>query len=177
MFGVITAEGTGIQEQLDELMGAHGAVGSDPNKRHAKVIKNRKMITSMRRTLIVAVKVMLLFAGAAVYFAVSFSLEYNEFNRQKVSMTEQAYAARRNALLSDSGVVLRDFNLAAFRPNIFRPVSFARSGGKLLKWLCQSKRTDQHLICVTFNVCALLFRFLQATTRPAEPLSAGITVW
>jgi len=126
--------GTGNKSSLQQsdLAGgdaADAAIGSDPNKRMNRVVKNRKMITSSRRTLLVAAKVMLLFAGACVYFAVSFSLEFKEFNKQFISMGEQAYIARRNTLLGDSGVSIPEFQLAAFRRNVFRAPDFGFTGG------------------------------------------------
>jgi len=140
--GTASFDGLSMQHHADHQNVLHSStaddvtVGVDPNKRQGKIIKNRKMITSARRTLIVAAKVMLLFAGASIYFAVSFSLEHKEFNRQYVSMAEQAYAARRNTLLGDSGVSIRDFQFAAFRPSIFRPLAFASAGGRLLNAAC-----------------------------------------
>ena len=130
------------QDHFNELV---DVVGVDANKRQGKVVKNRKMNTSMRRTLIVAAKVMLLFVGASIYFAVSFSLEYKEFNRQYVSMAEQAYAARRNTLLGDSGVSIREFQYAAFRPTLFRPLGFAVAAGTAVCVSCAASRALSRL--------------------------------
>jgi len=117
------------QQRESAMQDIDANFGIDPSKRQAKVTKNRKMVTSARRTLIVGAKVMLVVAAASIYFAVSFSLEYKEFNRQYVSMAEQAYAARRNTLLGDSGVSIREFQYAAFRPTLFRPLGFAVAAG------------------------------------------------
>ena len=136
---MISADGTAHtfeQQRESAIQDIDANLGVDPAKRQAKMLKNRKMVTSARRTLIIGAKVMVLFAAAAIYFAVSFSLEYKEFNRQYVSMAEQAYAARRNTLLGDSGVSIRDFQFAAFRPSIFRPLAFASAGGRLLNAAC-----------------------------------------
>jgi len=104
-------------------------IGANANKSNARIVKNRRMVTSPRRSLLVAAKVLLLFAGASVYFAVSFQLEYKEFNKQYVSMGEQAYAARRNTVFRDAGISLRDFMFSPFRSALFRAPQFSLMAG------------------------------------------------
>ena len=108
---------------------AGGDMSTDPIKRQTKSVKNRRIVTSARRTLIIAGKVLLLFAGASAYFAASFSLEYTEFNHQYVQMGEQAYVARRNTLLGDAGLTSRDLLIVSQRQTIFRPTPFALAAG------------------------------------------------
>jgi len=94
--------------------------------------KNRKMVTSPRRTLIVASKVLLLFAGASAYFAGSFSLESTEFNVQYVSMAEQAFIARRHTIIGEVGASIKQYMLAASRSAVFRPAHVGSAGGKII---------------------------------------------
>jgi len=127
-----TAEMANTRDGLDttadtEYVGPAGSAAK--NQTQLKAVKNRRLIISSRRTIVVALKVFLLFAGASAYFAASFGLERKEFDSQFGAMADQAYAARRNTIFRDAGASVRELLFATGRRGIFRPPEFGAAAG------------------------------------------------
>jgi len=124
-----------VQEQQGPSASGPGASDIDTVTKtegplvHTKVHKHRKLLRSSRRTAVVAGKVLLLFAGASVYFISSFALEQREFSRQQGLMAEQAVLALRPTAIRDLAYLTRQCVLNGVRANVFRPQETARVAG------------------------------------------------
>jgi len=130
----VTNDAHTIQEQQGPSASGPGAGDIDTIRTegplvYTKVHKHRKLLRSSRRTAVVAGKVLLLFAGASVYFISSFALEQHEFSKQQGLMAEQAVLALRPTAIRDLAYLTRQCVLNGVRANVFRPQETARVAG------------------------------------------------
>jgi len=143
-----TADGLVEEQRKDPSRGAGGDV---PNKLDAngdkiqydgasppagnrcrvksRASKHRRLQNSCRSNVIVAVKVVLLFAVAAGYFLSSFAIEQEEFLYQSKLMPEHTYLMRRNTMMHDIAYLTRQLALAPLMQQDFRPESAAAVAG------------------------------------------------
>jgi len=99
------------------------------SKVKSRASKHRRLQSSCRSNLIVAGKVLLLFAVAAGYFLSSFTIEQQEFQYQSTLMPEHTYLMRRNTMMRDIAYLSRQLALAPLMQQEFRPESVAKLAG------------------------------------------------
>jgi len=79
--------------------------------------------------MIVAGKVLLLFAMTAGYFLSSFAIEQEEFLYQSKLMPEHTYLMRRNTMMHDIAYLSRQLALAPLMQQEFRPENIPAVAG------------------------------------------------
>ena len=99
------------------------------SKVKGRASKHRRLQNSCRSNLIVAGKVLLLFAVAAGYFLSSFAIEQQEFQYQSTLMPEHTYLVRRNTMMRDIAYLSRQLALAPLMQQEFRPETVAKLAG------------------------------------------------